>query len=97
MVEIFSIFLLQLEIFCQNRFQKLTLLDNWILKIFFRFFIYFFFLSYRVIYFRNKLSNQIKNSNRIENFKIKLDGFRKENGTEKNLSGHFWETIGWIT
>ena len=48
-----------------------------------------FFVN-RVIYFRNKLPNQIKNSNSIQNFKINLDDFRK-NSKKKNLREHFWE------
>ena len=50
------------------------------------------FFDNRVKYFWNKLPNQIKNSNRIENFKIKLDDFRK-NGKKKNLRGHFVELL----
>ena len=45
------------------------------------------FFANRVIYFWNKLSNQIKNSNSIENFKIKLYHFRK-NCKKKNLRGY---------
>ena len=34
-----------------------------------------FFFANRVIYFWNKLPNQIKNTNNVKKFKIKLDGF----------------------
>ena len=44
--------------------------------------------AHRVIYFLNKLPNQIKNRNSIENFEIKSDGFRKS-FKKKNLSGNF--------
>ena len=63
MVDIFSIFLFEQEIYCQDRFQKLSLLNKWI-----------FLLKKSNIYFWNKLSNQIK---KTENFKFKLDGFRQ--------------------
>ena len=49
MVDIFSIFLLELKINYQDRFPKLSLLTNG-----------FFFFANRVIYFRNRLPNQIK-------------------------------------
>ena len=42
--------------------------------------------AYRVKYFKNKLSNQIKNSNSVQNLKIKLDDFRK-NVKKQNLEG----------
>ena len=35
------------------------------------------FLAISVIYFWNKLPNQIKNSNTVENVKIKLDDIKK--------------------
>ena len=54
MVDIFSIFLLKMEIYCQDRFKKLSLLTNWIL-----------IFAHRTIYFWNKLPNQIKNSNSV--------------------------------
>ena len=66
MVDIFSTFLLELEIYCQDRFQKLSLQTNWN------------FFDNIVLYFWNKLPNKIKNSYIVENFKIKLDGFRKK-------------------
>ena len=47
-VDIFSIFFLELEIYCQGRLQKLSQQTNWI------------FFTYRVIHFGNKLPNQIK-------------------------------------
>ena len=71
MVDSFSIFLFTLEIYCQDRFQKLNLLTNQI------------FFANRVIYFGNKLPNQIKNSSSVKHFKIKLDDFRN-NGKKKN-------------
>ena len=51
------------------------------------------FFANRVIYFWNKLPNQIKNSNSVENFKIKWNGFWN-NGKKKNLGGNFWELPG---
>ena len=36
------------------------------------------FFAYRLIYFRNKLPHQIKNSHSFKEFKIKLDDFRKK-------------------
>ena len=61
-----------------HRFQKLSLLTNWI----------FFFCKLSNI-FSNKVPNQIKNNNSVENFKIKLDNFRKN--SKKKKQGHFWE------
>ena len=76
-LDIFSIFLLKLKICCQDISKtKSTKQLN--------------FLSNRIINFRNKLPNQIKNSKSVKNFKIKLDDFRK-NGKKKNLKGHFGE------
>ena len=40
------------------------------------------------VYFWNKLPNQIKNRNRIEKFKIKLNDLKNE-VQKKNLKGHF--------
>ena len=34
--------------------------------------------AYKIIYFWNKLPNQIKNSTSVKNLKIKLDDFRKD-------------------
>ena len=48
------------------------------------------FFAHRIMYLGNQLPNQIKNSNSVEHFKIKLDGFRN-NGKKKNLRVHFWE------
>ena len=59
MVDIFLIFFLKLEIYCLGCFQKL--LTNRM-----------FFVN-KVIYFWNKLSNQIKNSNCVEHFKSELN------------------------
>ena len=74
MVDIFSlIFLLEMEIYCERRFLKLSQLD---------------FSAYRVRYFSNKLPNQIKNINSLKEFKIKFDGFTN-NGNKKKLKGHF--------
>ena len=78
MVDIFLIILLKLEIYCQGRFQKLSRLISWIV------------LLKHYIFFVKKLSNQIKNSNSINRFKIELDDIRN-NGEKKNLSGYFWE------
>ena len=46
------------------------------------------FFANRRIYFWNRLANQIKNSNSVLSFKIKMYGFRK-NGKKKNSRGHF--------
>ena len=46
------------------------------------------FFANWVIYSWKKLSNQIKNSKNVKNFKIKLDDFWK-----KKLRGHFWELL----
>ena len=51
----------------------------------------FFFLANRVIYFWNKLPNQVKNRNSGENFKIKSDDIR--NNWEKKTT--FLEAI-WL-
>ena len=66
-IDCFLIFLLKLEIYCQGRFQKISLLINWI-----------FFSANRVIYFSNKLPDQFKNSISVENFKIRSDDSRKK-------------------
>ena len=60
MVHIFSIFLLELEIYCLDKFQN---------------YVYEPIGFFRAMYFWNKLPNQIKNSNSVENLKIKLDDF----------------------
>ena len=78
MVEIFSIDLLKLKIYSQDRFQKWNRRTNWI------------FFANGLIYFWNKLPHQIKNSNNLRNLKIKLDNFRN-NWEKKNLSGYFLE------
>ena len=85
MVDLSFIFLLRLEIYYQYSFQKL--LTNWI------------FFAYRVIYFWNKLPNQIKNSKRLKKKKIEieLNDFRN-NGKKKNLRDFsFLGTIRRIT
>ena len=51
----FLIFLLEQEIYCQGRLQKLSLLIKWI------------FFIYREIYIRNTLSNKIINSSSLKN------------------------------
>ena len=48
------------------------------------------FFARRVKYFLNKLLNQIKNSNRVENLGLNWMILEK-NGKKKNLRGHFWE------
>ena len=53
MVDIFLIFPLTMEIYCQDGFQKQSLLTNWI------------FFANQVIYF---LKNQMKNSNELDDF-----------------------------
>ena len=83
MVDIFSIFLFEKKIYCQDRFQKLSLQTNWI------------FFANRVIYLWNKLSNKIKNNNNRKNFKIELDDF-SNNGKKKEFKRSFLGTIGWI-
>ena len=47
-----------------------------------------YFFANRVIYFLNKLPNQIKNGSSIKYFKIELDKFRNE-GKKKKLREHF--------
>ena len=63
-----------------------------------------FVFSLIVFYFLNKLPNQIKNWQSVENFVIKLEDFR--NNKNKKLRSHFgwvtlthpkWRTIGRIT
>ena len=76
MADIFALCVFELRIYCQGRFQKLSLLTNW----------NYIFL----IYFWNKFPNQIKNSNNVKKLKAKLDGFIK-NGQKKNLRGYFSE------
>ena len=78
MVNMFSIFHLEMEIYCQDRLKKITSIHQ------------FNFIAYRIIYFWNKLPNQIKNGNSVENFKIKFDDFWKK-GKKKNLWGYFWK------
>ena len=78
MVDTFSIFFLKLKIHCQDRFQKLRLLTDWI----------FCLKSYTFLEWITLLD---QNSNNVENFKIKLDDFRKKNCKKKNLRGHFGE------
>ena len=46
------------------------------------------FFANKVIYFWNKLPNQIKDSNSEENFKIELDDLRR-NDKKKSLRGYF--------
>ena len=72
MIDIFWVYIFELEIYYQGRFQKLSLLTNWI------------FLAKRVISFWKKLPYQIKNSIRVKSTKIKLNDFRN-NGKKKNL------------
>ena len=55
-VEIFSIFLLESEIFCPARFQTLSLLINWI-------------FPNRIIYFWKKLLNKSKICDSIKNLR----------------------------
>ena len=74
-VDIFKIFLLQMEIYNQSRFQKLSLWTNST------------FLQI-VIYFRNKLLNQMKNSNNVKKTNDWIEWFQKINGKKKNLRGH---------
>ena len=62
-VDIFFIFILELEIFCQERFQKLSLLTNWI-------------FCNRVIYVCNKLPNQIKKQLECKKKKLSLDSLK---------------------
>ena len=70
MADIYLIFLLEMEIYCQDRFSKLSLLTN------------LFLLN--IIYYWNKLPNQIKTS--VKSFKNKLDYCRKY-VKKKNLRG----------
>ena len=84
MVDIFSIFLLEHEIYCLGRFQKLSLLAHWII------------FANKVIYFWNKLPNQIKNGISVQNFKVKLDDLKK-NAKKKNLRVHFLESSDELT
>ena len=46
------------------------------------------FLTRRVIYYWNKLPSHVKNAETVNQFKNRLDAFRKNN---LDLSGHFWE------
>ena len=62
-VDIFSVFLLYWYFFCQDRFKRLSL-TNW------------FFFAHTVIYFGNKLANQIQNSKNLKEFQIQLNDFR---------------------
>ena len=80
MVDIFSIFLFNLEVYSQDKLKKLRLQIKLI------------FFPNTLIYIWIKLPNQIKNRKSVENFKIKLDDFRK-NDLKKNLRGHFWELL----
>ena len=76
MVDIFWIFLLKQEIFYQSRFLPKQVSKKLINQL--------DFYANRMIYFWNKMSNQIKNSNGIKKFKIELDDFMN-NGKKKNL------------
>ena len=78
MVNIFLTFLIKLEIYGQGRLQKLTInqLD---------------FFAIRVIYFWNKLPNQIKNSNSVKI--LRLNWSISEIMIKKKLRGHLGETI----
>ena len=71
-----SILLLELEIYSQTGFQQLSLRTNWILLL--------------IKYFGNKLHYRFKNSNNVDNCKIKLDDFRK-NGKKNKSKGYFWK------
>ena len=75
MRESFSIFLLELEIYCHGRFQTLNKLTR--------------FFAHSVIYFWNILPNKIKKRS-IKYFKMKLDDFRN-NVKKKNLCRRFCE------
>ena len=46
------------------------------------------FLTRRVIYYWNKLPSHVKNAETVNQFKNRLDAFRKNN---LDLPGHFWE------
>ena len=78
--DIFSIFLLEMENYCQDRFQKLSLLTNWI------------FSTNRVIYFWTKLPNYIKNRKRVEIFGLNL--MVSEKWWEKEFQNVYLGTIG---
>ena len=75
MVDMYRIFLLEMEIYSQDRFQTLSLQTNWI------------FLIIEIYIFGKNWPNQIKDSNSVKN-KIKLDNL-KNNGKKKNLRGYF--------
>ena len=73
MADIFSILLCKLRIFCQDKFTKtmsINPLEIFTNRVFFLFYLFFFIL--------NKLSHQIKNSNRVEKKKTELDDIRKK-------------------
>ena len=80
MVDIFSIFVFEMEIYCQDRFQKPSLLTNWI------------FFANRAIYFWYKLPNQIKNRNGVKKFNIEFGHFRKKL-QEKEFKKYFCELL----
>ena len=63
-IDVFRIVLFELETYCQDKFQnKVNLIVG--------------FFANRVIYFLNQLPNWIKNWDRVEIFKMKLNDFRK--------------------
>ena len=67
MVDIFSIFVFEMEIYCQDRFQKPSLLTNWN------------FFANRAIYFWYKLPNQMKNSYSKRKFSDWIRWLQKNN------------------
>ena len=79
MADIFSVFLLKLEIFCQDRFKKLSLLTNWI----------FFLLTDEYIFGTNCLS-RLKIAAMLKI--LRLNRMSSEEVLRKRiLDGIFWE------
>ena len=83
MVDILSIF--ELEIYSQDRFQKLNLQLN------------FFFFANRGIYFWKKMPDKSKKNAKILKINSKLDNFRKKLARKRIYEGIFLGTIGRIT
>ena len=76
-------YLIKLEFYNQDRFEKLSLLISWV------------FFADRVIYFWNKLPNKIMNRYSVEI--LKLHWMNSKNyGKKKKFKWAFLGTIRWI-
>ena len=62
MVEIVIIILIELEVYCQDRLQKINLFSNWLMG----------FLAKRIIYFLNNLPYQMETNHSVKVSRLNL-------------------------